>query len=59
MRVVIEALRGLYRAGSVGVLCVLTTAASLTLLGAFVQTLSGGYTLADRLRSRTEVDDSR
>ena len=51
-----EALRGLHRAGSVGVLCVVTTAASLTLLGAFIHVLAGGYALADALRSRAEVE---
>ncbi len=56
MRVVIEALRGLYRAGSIGVLSVVTTAASLMLLGVFVHVIWGGYALADAIRSRAEVE---
>ncbi len=51
-----EAFRGFSRTGVVSATSVLTTAASLLVLGLFVQAAASGYTLAQTLRGRVEVD---
>ena len=51
-----ETFRGLSRTRMASAVSVLTTAASLLLLGLFVQAADGGYALAQALRGRVEVD---
>ncbi|MDA0744877.1 MAG: ABC transporter permease [bacterium] len=51
-----EAFRGLWRTGMVGLVSIVTTAASLTVLGVFAQMVTSGYTLADSLRKKVEVE---
>ena len=51
-----EALRGLWRAGTVGLVSVVTTAASLLVLGMFAQVIAGGYVLVMSLKARVEVE---
>ncbi len=51
-----EAFRGLSRTRMASAVSVLTTAASLLVLGLFVQAAGGGYALAQTLRGRVEVD---
>ena len=56
MRAFLEAARGLYRTGMVGLVSVLAIAASLLVLGVFGKAMSGAYLLVSRLRERVEVD---
>ena len=51
-----ESYRGLCRTGTAGVMSVVATAASLLLLGVFVQIVAGGYVLAASVRERVEVE---
>lgn len=51
-----ESFRGLCRTGTAGVMSVVATAASLLLLGVFVQIVAGGYVLAASVRERVEVE---
>ena len=51
-----ESFRGLCRTGTAGVMSVVATAASLLLLGEFVQIVTGGYVLAASVRERVEVE---
>ena len=51
-----EALVGLWRTGMVGLISMVTTGASLLVLGVFGQFILGGYQLADSLRDRVEID---
>ena len=51
-----ESFRGLRRTGTVGVMSVVATGASLLLLGLFVQIVAGGYELASSVRERVEVE---
>jgi cell division transport system permease protein len=54
--VVREAVRGLFRTGPVGLVSVLAIAASLLVLGVFVQASVGALSLARSVRERVELD---
>ena len=56
IRAFLEAIRGLWRTGMVGVLSVATIGASLLVLGVFGQAMTGGYALVEQLRERVEID---
>ncbi|MDP6776571.1 MAG: permease-like cell division protein FtsX [Candidatus Latescibacteria bacterium] len=51
-----EAVRGLRRTGTVGIVSVLTAGASLLVLGLFAHLVAGGYVLAESLRGRAEIE---